>query len=369
MSEPSHANAVFLDGIAARALTARATLAAGALTIEADDGQLLARWPLDDLRRADPWPRRSALRLCRAGDDVARLSVTDAALRAGIEAAAPSLDRDPHRRPGDLRSLLAWIGSGLALIAMLLLLVIPFGADLLAAAVPPEVEVRMGKAIATRIIAQYSDKVSAPGCAEGEGKIALGRLFTRLQAAADLPGPIELHIAQGKLANAFGMPGNVVIMNGLIQDAASPDELAAFLAHEIAHVERRDSLAKVFQATALGAYLSLISGDLWLTSTTAIAATLIVQSSFSREIERAADRRGLEILAAAGIDGSGLADYFERAAKRPSDASVPALLRSHPMSEDRVAEGRRLQRPGEPAMTASEWASLRTLCVPAKAPN
>jgi predicted Zn-dependent protease len=66
------------------------------------------------------------------------------------------------------------------------------------------------------------------------------------------------------------------------------------------------------------------------------------QINYTRANEHEADRVGIELLAGAGFDPYGMSSFFEKLGRRYGGSSqyVPALLRTHPVSSDRVAEAR-----------------------------
>jgi predicted Zn-dependent protease len=66
------------------------------------------------------------------------------------------------------------------------------------------------------------------------------------------------------------------------------------------------------------------------------------QINFTRGNELEADRVGIETLSSAGFDASGMASFFEKLSRRYGLASqqIPAILQTHPVTTERVAEAR-----------------------------
>ena len=55
--------------------------------------------------------------------------------------------------------------------------------------------------------------------------------------------PIKLTVVKNKEVNAYAIPGgNIVVYSGILKAMRSPDELAALLGHETAHINERHSL-------------------------------------------------------------------------------------------------------------------------------
>lgn len=164
--------------------------------------------------------------------------------------------------------------------------------------------------------------------------------------------------------NAFALPGGYIgVHTGLIEATANESELAGVLAHEIAHVTQRH-ISRQFQAMRgtglmsmammIGALLvgSLLGGDgSDLTQGALMAGSAMArqrQINFTRAHEHEADRIGIGTLYAADFDPRGLPSFFETMARRESlaSAAIPEILRTHPVSVNRIAEARGRITPG-----------------------
>ncbi len=158
--------------------------------------------------------------------------------------------------------------------------------------------------------------------------------------------------------NAFAAPGGFIGVNaGLIQAAHSESELAAVLAHEIAHITQRH-MARSFDAarkqgwTTAAAILAAIllgqnNSDLAQAAiTTGMAANAQMQINFTRGNEEEADRIGIQALASSGYDPEGMAVFFERMEKaaRLYGPQLPEFLSTHPVSISRIADSRNRAR-------------------------
>ena len=157
--------------------------------------------------------------------------------------------------------------------------------------------------------------------------------------------------------NAFALPGGFIGVNaGLVTATRSEGELAGVLAHEIAHVTQRHiarsiqnagranlaSAAAILAAVLIGATTGMPS-DAVLGSVTA-AQGLAAQSqiNFTRTHESEADRVGIGILAASGFDPVAMPEFFWTMQQRSGSAgkNIPELLRTHPVTTERIAETR-----------------------------
>lgn len=121
--------------------------------------------------------------------------------------------------------------------------------------------------------------------------------------------------------NAFACPGGVILITrGLLAKTHDEDELAAVLAHEIAHVTLRHGVAAIQQANLAQAFTYLGAGAAQATLSTEDMAKLtglfddsvgdivqtLVTSGYSREAELAADTLGRQLLATTGYDPQAL---------------------------------------------------------------
>jgi predicted Zn-dependent protease len=156
--------------------------------------------------------------------------------------------------------------------------------------------------------------------------------------------------------NAFAGPGgHIGVHSGLILTTRTEDELASVLSHEIAHVTQRHlprafenqqrmtlpTIAAMLGAIILGAYGG---GDAGVAAITAVQAGAVQnQIDFTRENESEADRIGIHTLASSGFNPQAMADFFERmhqAIRFSAGEQMPAFLRTHPVTLDRVSEAR-----------------------------
>ncbi len=167
----------------------------------------------------------------------------------------------------------------------------------------------------------------------------------------------EFFVVNDSSINAFAMPGGYIgVHSGLILASENESELAGVLAHEVSHVTQRHiarsiydnqrssvlSIASMLAAIVLGATTDMSGDAMQGIMTAGQAAVAQRQLNFSRANEQEADRIGIDVLAAAGFDPSGMSSFFEKLSRRYGSAGqvVPEFLRSHPITASRVAEAR-----------------------------
>lgn len=148
----------------------------------------------------------------------------------------------------------------------------------------------------------------------------------------------QWYVADDPAINAFAVPGGYVVVNaGLIQAADSAEEVAGVLAHEVQHVELRHTLKNLVHSLGLRAALALALGDISGSALGDVAATL-GELKFSRALESEADEKGLAALRQAGIAPQGMVSFFGKLASQEKGTAPPALLSTHPATEDRMQE-------------------------------
>jgi predicted Zn-dependent protease len=171
---------------------------------------------------------------------------------------------------------------------------------------------------------------------------------------------VEVVIVDSPDINAFAVPGGVIgVNNGLLLYAQTEDELATVLSHEIAHLSQRHfsrgvefqqknqplTLAAMIASFVLLATAGADAGMAAMSATQAAAQSSALR--YSRTNEQEADRVGMQTLADAGFDPHAAPAMFERmmqASRYSNSERVPEYLRSHPLTENRVADTRNRAR-------------------------
>lgn len=192
------------------------------------------------------------------------------------------------------------------------------------------------------------------------------RLFLR---APRSPVPVRVLISKSSEINAFATIGGVIVINaGLILKTDNESELAAVIAHEIAHVTQqhiqrmidRSSEDTFKQGAAMIAGVVAGSQNPQLGQaifTTALATSLHKQLSYSRENEAEADKVGLSILSRSSFDPLGMPQFLKKLEQLSDDrnSEITKYLQSHPLAHERVLNAqleaartpRHKQRPDE----------------------
>ena len=160
-------------------------------------------------------------------------------------------------------------------------------------------------------------------------------------------------LVNSKEINAFEGPGGYIGINSqLILATENESELAAVMAHEMAHVRlhhlyrliehekqmRVPMLASMLASIALGVINPAVGSGALMASMTGFAQDNI---SFIRSNEKEADRIGINMLIKSGLNPQGMAGFFKKMQQHGRyyyTANIPAILRTHPLDDDRIAE-------------------------------
>ncbi|MBR1222907.1 M48 family metallopeptidase [Bradyrhizobium sp. U87765 SZCCT0131] len=348
--------AVFYDGATSRRRQVTLTLADKLVIREA--GETLARWPYDDIRRMDA--SRGLVRLaCLRAPQLARLEIRDSGLAAQVLARCPRVDASATG-PRDVGRIVGWSLAAAASIVGMVLYGVPFAADRLAPLIPQSFERRLGDAAEGQVMAVFDGKP----CRDAAGEAAFARLMAQLHGALDLATDTESLVLSSKIANAFALPGGkVFLLRGLLDKAETPDEIAGVLAHELGHLKHRDNTRQMISQGGTSFLIGLLFGDITGSSALIFAGRSIVDASYSREAETAADTAAIEAMHRLGRSPKPMGELLFRITGKESGKGI-SVLASHPFTEDRLARMTKEDRPpsGPPLLTDQEWAALKGVC-------
>ena len=179
----------------------------------------------------------------------------------------------------------------------------------------------------------------------------LNEVLQRLANAAEVKTePYRLTLLNSAVVNAFALPsGRIYVTRGLLALANDTSEVAAVMAHEIAHVTAKHASqrAELEKDSALvSKAASIIQNP--EKGQEVQAYRRLTLASFSRAQEFEADRLGVANMARAGYDPYGAARFLTSlgysATMRASligqvkDSARPDILASHPSTPERIRE-------------------------------
>jgi Zn-dependent protease with chaperone function len=359
---------IFYDGATSARHDVTVEPATAALRIRAADGNTLAEWPYDEIETLSA--PDGVLRIGRAGNPVlARLEVRDPALAATIDDLSIPIDRSGRSERRMQRKVVFWSFAATTSLVIVAVFGVPAIATHLAPLVPYRVERLLGNAVDAQVRSMLDNSKSSAAfeCGQSEsektGRAAFDQLIGKLETAAALPIPLSPAVVRRSDANAIALPGGrIYVFQGLIDKSETPDELAGVLAHEIGHVARRDGTRSVLQAAGLSFLLGMLLGDFVGGGAVVIVAKTVLQSSYSRAVETAADAYSVDLMTKAGGDPHALAVILKRIAGDSDGWSK--LLLDHPETRDRIAIIERAPRgTPQPLLNTEQWAGLKGICA------
>ena len=201
---------------------------------------------------------------------------------------------------------------------------------------------------------------------EDIGKTLLASLDRRLR-------DYRFFLVESDVVNAFAAPGGYIgIYLGMIDQLESEDELAAVLAHEIAHVRLRHGMQMREKMDEISwmSMLGIVNAVLLSSQNPDAAAAMIaltqaggVQSmiNFTRVNEYEADRAGLQLLKGSDYDPwamAGLMALLQRK-ERSGELAQIEYLRTHPINANRIAEVRARLPQGRKISRRSRFSQFR----------
>ena len=183
---------------------------------------------------------------------------------------------------------------------------------------------------------------------DAKAERAVARIVGRLVAASDDPSrTYRVTILNSPAINAFALPGGYLyVTRGLLALAVDSSEVAAVLAHEMAHVTAQHAVARQKRVEA-AAVINRVAANVVQEADTArdaVASTQLSLARFTQSQELEADEIGVKTLARAGYDPFAAARFLTAMgrfaalkARRPgTNNDRPDFLSSHPATPQRI---------------------------------
>lgn len=214
--------------------------------------------------------------------------------------------------------------------------------------ITPEQEYYIGRSVAATILHAY--KVYDQEALNHYLNV-LGQGLSQASEKPETFGGYHFITMDSEEINAFAAPGGLILISrGLIGCCRNEDELAAVLAHEIAHVQYNHGLKAIKQGRLTSALTILATesaksfggqelADLteaFEGSITDITSTLMT-SGYSRGLEYDADKGAVQILKRVGYNPKGLTNMLAEMQKRLKPGGHD-FAQTHPAPQDRIKE-------------------------------
>jgi predicted Zn-dependent protease len=211
----------------------------------------------------------------------------------------------------------------------------------------PEQEYYIGRAVAAQVFQSY------PPLDQPQANSYLNLLGQSLAVFSSRPetfGGSHFLLLDSDEINAFAAPGGLILVTrGMVRCCRNEDELAAVLAHEICHVEKKHGLAAIKQGRLTNAFTIIAAegakqaGGEQLASLTRefegsvgdVVMTLTT-SGYSRKQERSADASAVALLRRAGYPEAAMITMLRRMDERLGHAGGLGFAKTHPSARDRI---------------------------------
>ncbi len=163
-----------------------------------------------------------------------------------------------------------------------------------------------------------------------------------------------IKVVEDKEPNAFTFPGGFMyVTTGLLKLVESEHEMAAILAHEIAHNTRLHAVRMIEKESRLSIPILLaMLAVVFIHDEASVQAAQIVSQvvqvlmlGYSRDMEREADEAAFVYLRRAGFNPVGLLTFFEKLARLEKQSTPPQFLpgywTTHPALDERIISVKR----------------------------
>ncbi len=198
-------------------------------------------------------------------------------------------------------------------------------------------EVRLGQIYARQLEAEYRLMPDAPALER------LARVGGIVASASDRPQlPYAFKILNLDTPNALSLPGGFIyVTKGLLSFVRSDHELAAVLAHEVAHAAHRHQIQMIRRSNE-AAFWTLVVAMLSREAAIVAGAHLIgvsLLSGYTRDLERDADLTSIAYLVKTPYTPVAVLTVMERLAREEqlTPQRDAGAFRDHPTPQERVA--------------------------------
>ena len=361
-------NSVFYDGVSAREHQVLVACVDHGIQITAPTLSQAVEWAYDDMRDVADLANHNGA-CFRVMDGLGRLNITDEALIERLKNLTPNLDKSDISAT-TWKRIMKWGVGAATSVALIIFVIIPSLANQLATMIPVEKEIALGRASLKQIEQLLSYGEDKPlTCTGVKGQLALDKMTARLTAYFDSPYPLDIKVFNDEMPNAFAVPGgHIVLFDGLLKMADSPEEVAAVLGHEIGHVINRDPTRLTLRSAGSVGILGMVFGDFAGGAVALIVAERLIAADYSREAEADADSFAHKLLQDAKLPLAPMARFFEKLKdKYGNGPKLLSHIASHPDLQGRADAANNADIIGkgsfDAVLSASEWKDLQGMCA------
>jgi len=235
--------------------------------------------------------------------------------------------------------------SAVAMTALGLALFYFFGLDALGdrvvTAIPIERELSFGE----RTLRSLDGTLLQNTKLDAERAQAVAALFERFSAEIPEHGRVRLEFRNSEAvgANAFTLPGGIIVVTDQLVNLMPDDEVMAVLAHELGHAHYRHVLRQTVKSSSTAVLAGALGGDASSVAGGVSTAFVLLTTEFSREFEAQADAYAADLLRknqlSPALFGNALAALVEDEGRHGIHEGY-SFLSDHPGTAERIARAR-----------------------------
>jgi len=214
--------------------------------------------------------------------------------------------------------------------------VLPYSAEKIAYAVPQSIASQIG----TGTLQTLDKLILKPSQLDRNKKQEIIAEFKQMATHMHGLPPLQLVFRSAKKvgANAFALPdGTIVMTDQLVILADNNKEILSVLAHEIGHIKNRHAIRMVLQNSAMLVLITTLTGDATSASSiVSVLPTMLIESSFSRDLESEADDYAMQVMDESGIALHYFADIMQKLSAGRDEDETGEYFSSHPITSSRI---------------------------------
>ena len=202
-------------------------------------------------------------------------------------------------------------------------------------------DLRREIAIGRKALAQIEEQW--PLTSDPIAQARLTMILNRLEPHMTRKIPYEIRLIKTEVKNAFCLPGGFIFFTtGILKLLKTDAEIAAVMAHEMIHADRKHSLRMAAESNkvTLGALaVMLLSQGAAVPIILAQVAQIAIMNSYTIELEAEADSLGLDALIESGYPPGGMVTLMEKFLNEEMKEPIReyGIYMNHPDSPKRLA--------------------------------
>jgi Zn-dependent protease with chaperone function len=235
--------------------------------------------------------------------------------------------------------------SAVAMTALGLVFLYFFGLDAfgdrIVRAIPIERELSFGE----RTLRSLDGNLLRTSELDAERTQAIAALFQRFSSEIPERGRVRLEFRNSEIigANAFTLPGGIIIVTDQLVNLMPDDEVMAVLAHELGHAHYRHVLRQAVKSSGTAVLAGTLGGDASSVAGGVSTGFVLLGTKFSREFEVQADAYATDMLQKNQLSPALFGDALAALVKDEERHGIHegySFLSDHPGTAERIALAR-----------------------------